>query len=105
MYGTKPAAVLSQPSGLFLIISVLLPIYPLFESAYQGCQICNSRGMHPRLIPDLVIRALQQSILPIRLGNKSNLDADSLLPVYIPADEPRPSSSEYALEPNLCRYS
>ena len=91
MYGTTPAAVLRQLSGLFLIISVLLPIYPLLNQLYQSCQICsitgrNSRGMHPRLIPDSVIRALQQSMLPIRLGNKSNrqlkstkgLDVDSL---------------------------
>jgi len=61
------------------------------ESAFRNCHVCsitgrNSRGMHPCLISDSVIRALQEPMLPIRLENKSNrqlkstrgLDADSL---------------------------
>src|SRR5271155_1320462 len=90
MYGTKSAAVLRQLSGLFFIISVLLPIYPLLNQLTRAARYVTSqegtRVVHPRLIPDSVIRALQQFMLPIRLGNKSNrqlkstmgLDADSL---------------------------
>jgi hypothetical protein len=51
----KSAAMLRQLSGLFLIIKVFLPTYPVLDQPTRAARHVasqegrNSRGMHPRL--------------------------------------------------------
>ena len=82
------------------------------ESTYQSCQICNitgrnSRGAsppHSRLGDPCVTtvhasyspRKQKQSAAKINKGSRCG---------FFASDEPRPRSPEYALGPNLCRYS
>lgn len=108
MYGTKPAAVLRQPSGLSFI-SVLLPIYPLLNQLTRAARyVASQEGTRLVCIPShsrlgdpcvAIVRASysprkqKQSAAKINKGSRCG---------FLASDEPRP---EYALEPNLCRYS
>ena len=107
----KSAAMLRQLSGLFLIIKVFLPTYPVLDQPTRAARHVasqegrNSRGSIPvspskAMTPDSVIRALQRSMLPIRPEKKSNrqlkstkgLDAGLMLPDYTPAVFPKPAT-------------